>query len=1583
MYVASTPIVELFEVTSTPTQLTTQTPAPDPVTPTATTGIADSGGAWSVSDLAAALNEDTTPFGALKSDSLTGGRRPGANSISGTGNTWDLGASAFESINQMVTNAITGTPSSLYNLDLAAAAAGNSHATQYVPADPLVLDLNGDGVKLTGYAERTVLFDIDHDGGSKEQTGWVSPEDGIVVNDLNDNNKIDGIHETMSEYYTGTVGAGGTAGTKPYANGFAALKSLDCNADNQFTAADAAWSNVKVWQDANSNGVTDAGELKTLTELGITSINLTPTTQSGLVNGGNEVLATGTFTQNGATQQAQAASFIANPYGQTLSDQGAGTRIDAQTDGGMVATYVSHSTTGEAMNTATLGVTNLTGNLGNDSLTGDTGANWLAGSLGSDTFDAGAGDDVLLIDAEDLQANIHGGAGNDIAQVIGDAGITLNLAQAEIEAAIGGRGADILIGGGRSSVFIRANDGDDILIGGAASDALSGENGADLIDGGAGNDIVRGGRGQDQLMGGSGDDLVFAGQDDDRLSGGAGNDVLRGEQGDDHLDGGEGTDIAEFSGSFADYRLTQLDDTTWRVVDTKTGRDGADTLTGIEKLNFSDVSGLSLEQDKLSPLAVKDVLSLDAGNQAFDHTQAHVIAASQLLANDISWNRKELRISNVGDAQGGSISNIVKAADGITIISFTFTPNAQYQGLMGFKYSIVDSDNMTAQVTDSTGNTAAMKATVTLRTPDLPSDPLLTDQWYLSEANILPVWKDYTGKGVRIAQYELGSPFATDKEVLDVTHPDLKPNLDTTWLADPNNAIPQTYSNHATLVAGVMVGAKNGEGGVGVAYDAKVAGYWLANPGGVPAADYFALEKMKDYDIANNSWGSMRNFSANAGGSFQEQIDAATFGRNGLGTVMVFGGGNDRANGGNANYSNLSNSRYVIAVGAINATTDIGSLQFAQTPFSSPGANILVSAPGSNIASTSRLIEADNGSVFGADYATAQGTSFATPIISGIVALMLEANPNLGYRDVQEILALCAKDVNDPNTDKQYYTSPDSYANHKYNSAKNWNGGGMHFSNDYGFGEVDARAAVRLAETWQRQQTAANELVTMSLGSGNINLAVPNNNAAGVTSTIMVSNTALKVEHAEVTVNLTHDNAGDLIIKLISPTGTESFLMYRPGKAPGSDATDTGDAKFNDNNTLNFTFDTVRDWGESANGAWKLQVIDAASGDAVGTLNNWSLILYGGDDSSNSDQYVYTNEYTALAAANVSRRTLNDTDGGIDTINTAAIGGAVNINLTTGAANLNGVALTISSPANIENAIGGEYNDTLTGNATSNRLFGGRGNDVIDGGAGADLVDGGQGADVLAGGAGRDCFIVRAGDSAVDTINDFVAGTDCLVLTGLDGVTTSFVQQGADTRVNLSNGQAVLLKNVTATGISATSLLHIPDMTFANFYQSIVLGSDSNDIGIASTSGDLIYAGAGNDLVLGDPSSTGAGGGDTIDGGAGNDEVIGGAGNDLLIGGAGADYLQGDAGDDTIYLEGDCLADLNSEGSYAAVNGNAGSDRFVLTQTTAGRAYTNFVWDFEVGAVGSPIDSIDLSRVAQATSFAQLYIHTGYPLSST
>lgn len=583
-------------------------------------GTVQSGGGWSITTDASLLNNNQYINGALDNTSTTAWTQ-----ILGDGiRHGDMNTSSFV-IDQKLLNQYNQYLFNPSAFDLKASSFNllDRRAQLATPTDPLILDLNADGVKLTDWLSDPVLFDADNDGGSKEQTGWVDKNDGIVVYDLNNNGVIDNISETLSEYFNGTKGTGGNAGTKPFKDGFAALKSLDSNSDNQFTSADTAWNSVKVWvdlnhdgeswNDLNNNGIldgTEATELKTFAQLGITAINLKTTQQSGLINGGNEVLSTSTFIQNGLIRDAQAANFITNPNGQTQSQSGAGVLVTFEGSNNIPTSksYLSQSTTGEVIDLATKGVINATGGTGNDTLHGTSENNWLAGSQGSDTFNAGAGDDVLLIDAEDLAANIHGGDGMDIVQVVGDAGVTLNLAQAEIEIAQGGRGNDIFVGNGGKSVFMRGGDGDDVLIGGAANDALNGEDGSDYISGSLGNDVLRGGRGQDALFGDAGDDLLFGGQDDDALNGSGGNDVLRGDQGDDILDGGDGIDVAELTGLYSDYRITKLTDTTWRVVDTQGGRDGADTLVNVEKLNFADVSSVDITLP--NPLPVKDVVTV-------------------------------------------------------------------------------------------------------------------------------------------------------------------------------------------------------------------------------------------------------------------------------------------------------------------------------------------------------------------------------------------------------------------------------------------------------------------------------------------------------------------------------------------------------------------------------------------------------------------------------------------------------------------------------------------------------------------------------------------------------------------------------------------------------------------------------------------------------------------------------------------------------------------------------------------------------------------------------------------------------------
>ncbi len=294
--------------------------------------------------------------------------------------------------------------SSLVNISFLNNIQFQSLASPYI--DPVVLDLDGDGVELLDFTSADVLFDIDHDG-IKELTGWVKGEDGILVHDLSGNGFIDDISETLSEYYNGAQGEGGAAGEKPYADGFAALKSLDSNSDNIFDANDAAFSLLRVWKDADQDGVSDAGELFTLDALGIVSINLAATVQSGEVLSGNEVLSRSTYTNAASqTREAIAANFLANPNGHEFVASGNGTIVNTQ---GGVNSYSSNDPVGERVDVSVKGVQSAYTGSGDDILIGDAGNNWLGGGTGADVLWGGAGDDIL-----------RGGAGNDV--LFGEAG---------------------------------------------------------------------------------------------------------------------------------------------------------------------------------------------------------------------------------------------------------------------------------------------------------------------------------------------------------------------------------------------------------------------------------------------------------------------------------------------------------------------------------------------------------------------------------------------------------------------------------------------------------------------------------------------------------------------------------------------------------------------------------------------------------------------------------------------------------------------------------------------------------------------------------------------------------------------------------------------------------------------------------------------------------------------------------------------------------------------------------------------------------------------------------------------------------
>ncbi|MDR4515561.1 calcium-binding protein [Nitrosomonas sp.] len=178
--------------------------------------------------------------------------------------------------------------------------------------DPLVLDLDNDGIETIGIANTVVVFDHDGDG-IKTGTGWVNSDDGFLVLDRNGNGTIDTGAELFGIYTAKTDGSLAT-------DGFDALSDLDSNADGVFAANDEAFALVQVWRDFNQNGISTADELFSLSELGIVSIDLNASSQNvNLGNGNVQTAAAAHLTVDGEGQSGN-LDLANNPFYREFTD---------------------------------------------------------------------------------------------------------------------------------------------------------------------------------------------------------------------------------------------------------------------------------------------------------------------------------------------------------------------------------------------------------------------------------------------------------------------------------------------------------------------------------------------------------------------------------------------------------------------------------------------------------------------------------------------------------------------------------------------------------------------------------------------------------------------------------------------------------------------------------------------------------------------------------------------------------------------------------------------------------------------------------------------------------------------------------------------------------------------------------------------------------------------------------------------------------------------------------------------------------------------------------------------------------------
>ena len=443
----------------------------------------------------------------------------------------------------------------------------------------------------------------------------------------------------------------------------------------------------------------------------------------------------------------------------------------------------------------------------------------------------------------------------------------------------------------------------------------------------------------------------------------------------------------------------------------------------------------------------------------------------------------------------------------------------------------------------------------------LPTDPGFASQWYLHntsiaahDANLAPAWKaGFTGLNVIVAIVEQG---------WNITHPDLAAKFNT----DASQVIAFS-PDHGTSVAGIVgMIADNGIGGAGAAYGAGLSRLAI----GTSAANAAAFGFRNDLNfVKNNSWGPPDNGVARKLSSVEAAAleNAIANGRAGLGTIFVWAAGNGGTGVDRVDYDQYASNRRTIPVGAIDSL-DRRSL------YSEPGASLMLVAQSDydlnssgDVGIYSSTGASGYTSVFG-------GTSAASPLGAGVVALVLEANPGLTWRDVQHVLVRTARKC-----------KPDDVS---------WevNGAGLNTSEQFGFGAIDAGAAVTLAQTWPAV-AAEFAFDTGAIAEG---AAIPDNNPAGLTRTVIVP-ASMRIESVELVLTAAHNACGQLRVTLEGPSGIESLVA----------ATRTDNA-----NTYGtgYVFTSRRHFGERAIGSWTLKVADGTAG-TTGTLNSWRLRFYG------------------------------------------------------------------------------------------------------------------------------------------------------------------------------------------------------------------------------------------------------------------------------------------------------------------------------------------------------------------------------------
>ena len=475
-------------------------------------------------------------------------------------------------------------------------------------------------------------------------------------------------------------------------------------------------------------------------------------------------------------------------------------------------------------------------------------------------------------------------------------------------------------------------------------------------------------------------------------------------------------------------------------------------------------------------------------------------------------------------------------------------------------------------------------------------DPLSGCQWHLSntgavqaggarqDINVKEAWVTTKGEGVTVAVVDGG---------LDSGHADLRDNV----LVSRNHNylgtgdIRNLTNDHGTNVAGLIAARDNGVGMLGVAPRATIYAYNLValferdGFNQAKAADA-ATRHVAETAVSNNSWGEGSDGRPKFADAVWEQAieRGLTEGFGGKGTTYVWAGGN----GGDADYSNLDErlSHYgVIAACSVNYND-------VRDTLSEKGSNLWVCAPSDDGARS--LPQIATTSSRGGYTDTFGGTSAAAAIVSGVAALVRAANLDLTWRDVKLILAASAR-KNDAG-DSGWQVGATKYRSDT-DTEHYW------FNHEYGFGTVDAGAAVALAGSWTNvpAQPALPALRTMTLTSADTDLNLPD--LGTVTTRVTAESDYVEfVEFIAVKIDIDHDGFRNLRIELTSPSAAVSVLtteiFFRDPSGPSRAL------------RRSLRLGSARHLGEHPAGTWSMSIRDHYAPDD-GTLKSWSMTVYG------------------------------------------------------------------------------------------------------------------------------------------------------------------------------------------------------------------------------------------------------------------------------------------------------------------------------------------------------------------------------------